>query len=339
MAGRGLVTGGFLLCGWLVTGAGHAYAAQLTAQVAPHELVTVTGTGSLPAGPAVAPAGQPPVLERPALTSLALPSFPGEAGVSAGNHSPAGVAGALAPAGSPAPGTAGLAAPGAAGSAAPGAATSLSPGPAVSGVVRRAVAAAGRVVAGVAGPGVRTLAGQVSSVVTGTGAPVVTAVGRGISGALPVPRAAVSDPLPSITITRPAGQPRALTPAPAGAGRAAVRPVRLTRAAGRGPVRAAPADGRPGRRSARGHRARRHPAAPMRRQAPGATPQADTAGSGSAASGSAAAGAGGAGTGQPVAQVPSGAAGRAASGRLLRIMTSRWPAGSPRSDDPAVSPD
>ena len=77
MAGRGLVTGGFLLCGWLVTGAGHAYAAQITAPAAPHTVLT---------------AGHAPAVQRPASTPLAPPSFPGRAGVGAGNHDQAAVA-------------------------------------------------------------------------------------------------------------------------------------------------------------------------------------------------------------------------------------------------------
>ena len=73
MVGRGLITGGFLLCGWLVTGAGHAYAAQITAPPAPHQILT----------------GQFPVAPRPASAPLALPSFPGSAGAGAGNQDPA----------------------------------------------------------------------------------------------------------------------------------------------------------------------------------------------------------------------------------------------------------
>jgi hypothetical protein len=93
IAGRGLVTGGFLLCGWLVTSAGHAAAAETAAPAAPHDLVTAAsptaGSGitrpalssaaSLPGGPSLG--GQ-----RPASTLLALPSFPGQAGAGAGNQ-------------------------------------------------------------------------------------------------------------------------------------------------------------------------------------------------------------------------------------------------------------
>jgi hypothetical protein len=62
MVGRALVCGGFLLGGWLVTSAGHAYASQITAPPAPHQLLTgvlASGSGAAHAGPplAVLPTG------------------------------------------------------------------------------------------------------------------------------------------------------------------------------------------------------------------------------------------------------------------------------------------
>lgn len=47
---RDLITGGFLLCGWLASGAGHANAAVVTAPVAPH--INVTGAAARPAAAA-----------------------------------------------------------------------------------------------------------------------------------------------------------------------------------------------------------------------------------------------------------------------------------------------
>jgi hypothetical protein len=49
MAGRALVTGGFLLCGWFLTGGGHAYASTITAAPAPHQLLAgaqASGSGA-----------------------------------------------------------------------------------------------------------------------------------------------------------------------------------------------------------------------------------------------------------------------------------------------------
>jgi hypothetical protein len=69
MVGRGLVSGGVLLCGWLIT-SGHAYAAQITAPTVPH---------TNQAG--VAPAGQ-----HPASSLHAVPGDPGTAGAGAGSQ-------------------------------------------------------------------------------------------------------------------------------------------------------------------------------------------------------------------------------------------------------------
>ncbi|HEY3954408.1 MAG TPA: hypothetical protein VGM53_13610 [Streptosporangiaceae bacterium] len=93
IAGRSLVTGGFLLCGWLVTSAGHAAAAETATPAAPHDLVTAAspavGSGTIRpvlASTASLPGRPSPGSQRPASTLLALPSFPGQAGVGAGNQ-------------------------------------------------------------------------------------------------------------------------------------------------------------------------------------------------------------------------------------------------------------
>jgi hypothetical protein len=50
IAGRGLVTGGFLLCGWLVTSAGHAAAAETATPAAPHHDFSVAASRNAGAG-------------------------------------------------------------------------------------------------------------------------------------------------------------------------------------------------------------------------------------------------------------------------------------------------
>jgi hypothetical protein len=57
MVSRALVTGGFLLCGWFLTSAGHAYAATITAPPAPHQLsagAQAAGSGASVARPVTA---------------------------------------------------------------------------------------------------------------------------------------------------------------------------------------------------------------------------------------------------------------------------------------------
>jgi hypothetical protein len=93
IAGRGLVTGGFLLCGWLVTSAGHADAAVTATPAAPHDLVSaasqITGSGvSRHALSSAASLLGTPYRgsQRPAPALPAVPRFPGRAGAGAGNQ-------------------------------------------------------------------------------------------------------------------------------------------------------------------------------------------------------------------------------------------------------------
>ncbi len=338
MAGRGLITGGFLLCGWLVTGAGHAYAAQITAPAAPHGILTGIGTGAPLAGPDAAR-----VLQRPASTPLAVPSFPSRAGVGAGNHSAPGLAGASASAVSAASGLAGPGAPAVSSvsglaaatvsgpaapavSSVPGPAASLAPGPAGAGA-GQAGAAAGQVIS--------SLTGQVTAVGKMLGAPAMATL----------PQTAVVGSPPAVqTVGTGAIRPRTMTPGPAGPGRTAAAAAGLAPASdglASGTRAAHPLARGRGSRSA-GTRARRHAhhrgSLPAGQQPPGAATSADPASPGSASSGSAPSG-GGAGTGQPAAQAPPGAGAWSPSVRLVRIRPSRWPAGFLRVDDPAVSPD
>ncbi|HEY1915910.1 MAG TPA: hypothetical protein VGH27_10085 [Streptosporangiaceae bacterium] len=67
MVGRGLVSGGFLLCGWLIT-SGNAYAAQITAPTVPH----------------TNQAGVAPASQHPASSLHAEPGNSGTAGAGAG---------------------------------------------------------------------------------------------------------------------------------------------------------------------------------------------------------------------------------------------------------------
>jgi hypothetical protein len=213
LAGRGLVSGGFLLCGWLVTGAGHAYAAQVTAPAAPHEVLSGIGTSSSLAGPDAGQAGQLPAPQLPASAPLAVPSFPGDAGAGAGNHNPAGPAAASAaalsraaaqvgPAGSgrTVPLTSALAGPSAPGGAAatPGVLAQARPGAhdsvvAIGRVAPRlaqsgtpgAAAALGRAISALAGSGARGAAaviGRVAPRLAQSGMPgAAAALGRVIS--------------------------------------------------------------------------------------------------------------------------------------------------------------
>lgn len=109
MAGRGLLTGGLVPCGWLVTAGGHAYASQVTASLAPHQVLPGPVPGGLPLA-ALVPGGLPlaapvPGSRHPAPTLLAMPGFPGRAGVGAGHHA-ATMAGPVALSPSPCPGPA-----------------------------------------------------------------------------------------------------------------------------------------------------------------------------------------------------------------------------------------
>ncbi len=365
MAGRGLVTGGFLLCGWLVTGAGHAYAAQVTAPAAPHEVLTGIGTGSSLAGPDAGQAGQLPALQRPASMPLAVPSFPGDAGVGAGNHDTAGPAAAPAPALSrtaaamagpavsgPAvslasalsgPGAGGQAAlgPGLSGMAGSGAQGQAVTGPCVPGLpgsgAQGPVEAIGKVASGLTGSQAQGAVASIGTAVSGLAEPGAGAMPRAlVSPPLVMPQAAPGGPPATVTTVRPAaGHPRTRS----SAARRSAGAVRLTSASS---GLAYPAlAGHPlarGHRGGTGSRAaragtRHRSGFPTDRLTPGAAAQTDPASSGSASSGS------GAGAGQLAAQAPPGAGARMPSARLIRIRSSRWPAGFLPADDPAVSPD
>jgi hypothetical protein len=81
---RGLVTGGVLICGWMLTGAAHAYASQITAPAAPHSLSGSFAEVPTAASSASGPAGIAPAAKRPASALLALPGSPVSAGAGAG---------------------------------------------------------------------------------------------------------------------------------------------------------------------------------------------------------------------------------------------------------------
>jgi hypothetical protein len=334
MVGRGLITGGFLLCGWLVTGAGHAYAAQITAPPAPHLIL----------------AGQSPAAARPASAPLALPSFPGSAGAGAGSHDPA--AARVSPAGLPSASAPTVDAP--AGTApvtmtAPGSAPTPAPGPAGTAPAAAAAPAGSKPapVAVPAGPGGSLTSGG-ASLLSGPGAlgapGQVTSVGplrptSPVQVPQPVPQTGRIQTLPMITAVPPGGR-QARTPGHASGGahrRAAhaARPAAVSRGLAVFPAAAAPLTttrrhgGRDRARDALRHRARPHRSLPGSRLISGAAAQTDPTSTS----------AGGAGAPQLAAHAPPGTATPARAVGLIRIRTSRRPALRPRAEDPAVSPD
>jgi hypothetical protein len=312
MAGRGLITGGLMLCGWLAASAGHAYASQITAPSAPHghqaDLVTIVTTAGHEAAQSVLrPAVHLTGAQRPASTLLAAPNFPGAAGAGAGNQDGAATAPVTALA-----------------SRVPGVTASVTSG------LRTAITGRGpgrvaRSIGSVTSPvlrlprrgAARRISGFSSITVTGHRSATVT-----------VSRLVVITPGTS-RVTTPSRTSRhqqsahVAGPAWPGSGHLA-----------RGVAHAGPAavrslhQGRHHRHgesaSARHHRR----PAPSDRLAPGTATQTDPASSG-----------GGAGAAQAVAQGPPHAGSRNPTGRLVRRSVSRWPAGRLGATDPAVSPD
>ncbi len=323
LVGRGLVTGGFLLCGWLATSAGHAYASQITAPAAPHVLLTGIPANALLAGSDAAQAGPSPVAQRPASTLLALPSFPGSAGVGAGNQASA-------------------------------AQRAVSPVQVATSAVQAAAKPATSAVQAAAKPATGALSaapGQVVSLASGLEASAtggqVTSVAKILdepaSAVLQVPATAVTGAQAAVFAGRPGASPasvRSLTPVSAVARRPAARAARLTslgrRLAGYPTVAAEslvgndPSKGAGARHSGA---AVRHPSEPRRRLPAervdsAATTQTDPTSS-----------SGGPGAAQLAAQAPPTVGTRNPAGRLVRIRASRWPVGRLGANDPAVTPD
>jgi len=339
MAGRGLITGGLMLCGWLAASTGHAYAAQITAPpaaaqitapLAPHghqaDIVTSVAT----AGEEAAQSALRPVVhltggrqrqdsDHPASTLLAAPSFPGAAGVGAGIQNRAAGCRADDPVTALASRVAGVA-------------TSVTSGP-----VR------------LLGSGLRTggMTGQVGGVARSATSPVLQLPGRGTAPRVPaLPPVTFSGPRSRpVTLSGPVaitpGTSRAVTPSqtspgrqgshaarpsPAGSGRLARQFFSAGSPAGSPAVRGLRQGGRHRRVEPSDSRHRRP--APGDRLTPGTANQTDPASSG-----------GGAGAAQAVAQGAPHAGSRNPTGRLVRRSVSRWPAGRLGANDPAVSPD
>jgi hypothetical protein len=309
--GRGLVSGGFLLCGWLITSTGHAYAAQITAPPVPH--INPAGIAvPLSTGPGTRAAGITPADQHPASSLHAVPSFSGHAGAGAGIHT------------APASTASTNSGDGTVGSSLPAIVSGVSQS--ASSLVSTPASALG---SGLSAPD----AGQLASTLIAPAKPLLPAVGLDA-------HSVTTDVLPAIT---PAG-----SRPPANAAAAAGR--RLPRAARPGPhlrglvitrLAAASQAGLPhpaglahgyGRRLVGKHATARHGTdsrrrPPADRLSPNSAAQTDPASSG------------GAGSAQLAAQVPLSAAAWSPEGKLVRIDESRWPAIWLRADDPAVSPD
>jgi hypothetical protein len=344
MAGRGLITGGLMLCGWLAASSGHAYASAAMPPSAPHAheagvLTSLTTAGSDATESMVRPVVHLTGIQHPASTLLAGPSFPGAAGVGAGNHAAAAAAGqtvtALASSVTDVTDAAGAATTRAATSA-----TSVTSGPVgslTSGL--RTVTTDGHIggvtrIARVTGV-TKTVGTAASPVLRlpkdGIAAPVSTIPDVMFTGPRSVPPPAAISAITSQTmITRPQAQPGR-------PGTHAVKPnlpggtYLSWQTQGQSQMGYAVQSLRRGRHHRRtesaGPRGHRRPA-PSNRPTSGTATQTDPTSSG-----------GGAGAAQVVAQGPPQADSRNPAGRLVRRSVSRWPVGRLGANDPAVSPD
>jgi hypothetical protein len=359
IAGRGLVTGGFLLCGWLVTSAGHAAAAETARPAAPHDFVSaasqITGAGSQivpslgsfarPAAPVATAADRlaRTVTSTAATATSAVTSRPGRPVTSA-------VMSARPDPARPAPVNA--AAPPAAVSSPP-AATPLAARPTDPAGVSAAVSTL-----------TSNLTGAIRGAVSSLATPLLQSLGGPathglVPGSLHLPSlpSLAARPVASIpgatdvaTIVpvgvnpggpnRPAGNLPGSHPLMRMAPRQASGPARTARPAVTAltlaPVPAAAAQQAASwiGRAPQQYAGARLPAAPHR-SAPGG----DKLGAGAATQTDPVPAGGGAGATQMAAPLPARSGQPNLAGWLIRMRMSRSPAGLQRADDPAVSPD
>jgi hypothetical protein len=356
LVGRGLITGGFLLCGWLASGAGHAYASQITAPAAPHENLTGVLTGLATVGNDASEAGllpaaqhsgtqhpgtRHPAAKRPASTLHVVPRVSGMTGAGAGDHDPAVPgSGSSAPAGSvPARSGPARSAPGSA--VLPLAGHLTTEAATVQPLAAAVSQASGTVLSGISGQA-RSLAFRLGTDVTGGQfAGIAGTIASVTSPVLQHPQGSTGGRRAGHAACSLAANPVGILPlaqAPTGTHHPDIPAVRAAWADA-GPLAGflVPGSLLAGQNMAR---VARHPCAQFvqdkdrQRSHP-----ADRLGTGTATQTDPVPSAGGTGAAQAVAQAPPSAGGRNLAGRLVRIVVSRWPVGHPAVTDPAVSPD
>ena len=346
MAGRGLVTGGFLLCGWLVTSAGHAAAAETATPAAPHDLVTAASqiTGSGTTRPVLSSAASLPGApsrgsQRPASTLLALPSFPGQAGVGAGNQIVPSLGSLTRPAGVTATGRLARAGTSASSTSAASAVTSQPGRPLTSAVTPLAARPGAQTSSSVAVSG---LIDQIRTAGCSLAAPLPALASKpvaSIPGAAGLPTIVPAGVNPG-GVNQPAGALPGSQPLMRMAPHSVTGPARTANpvagAVTLAPIPAAAAQLTEGwaRQAAQQDAGTPQPAIPHR-----TVPDSGKPGTGAATQTDPVPAGGSAGAAQMVAHVPSGSGHPNPAGWLIRMRVSRSPAGLQRADDPSVSPD